>query len=125
MKLGRAIDSADFRADCRELFGHVPSKLKKRFALAEATGRTDAIAAIEAWREELLQRNPLDRKIHPLAYFALLIGASEADAARLHAQEALKAGATVCELFGVAETPAITDGMPAFSLAVEIFTDAI
>ncbi len=115
----------DIRANYRDLLGQVPNNIEKRLALAEAADRTDAIAAIEAWREELLHRNALDRKTQQLVHFALLIGSAEEIPARLHATGALKAGATVRELFGVAETAAITGGMPAFSRAVDIITDAI
>ena len=115
----------DIRANYRDLLGQVPNNIEKRLALAEAADRTDAIAAIEAWREELLHRNALDRKTQQLVHFALLIGSGEEIPARLHATGALKAGATVRELFGVAETAAITGGMPAFSRAVDIITDAI
>ncbi len=115
----------EIRANYRDLLGQVPNNIEKRLALAEAAGRTDAIAAIEAWREELLHRNALDRRTQQLVHFALLIGSGEENPARLHATGALKAGATVRELFGVAETAAITGGMPAFSRAVDIITDAI
>jgi len=115
----------DIRANYRDLLGQVPSNIEKRMVLAEAADRTDAIAAIEAWREELLHRNALDRRTQQLVHFALLIGSGEEVPARLHATGALKAGATVRELFGVAETAAITGGMPAFSRAVDIITDAI
>ncbi len=115
----------DIRANYRDLLGKVPDNIEKRLVLAEAADRTDAIAAIEAWREELLHRNALDRRTQQLVHFALLIGSGEEIPARLHATGALKAGATVRELFGVAETAAITGGMPAFSRAVDIITDAI
>ncbi len=115
----------DIRANYRDLLGQVPSNIEKRLVLAEAADRTDAIAAIEGWREELLHRNALDRRTQQLVHFALLIGSAEEIPARLHATGALKAGATVRELFGVAETAAITGGMPAFSRAVDIITDAI
>ncbi len=115
----------DIRANYRDLLGQVPSNIEKRLALAEAADRTDAIAAIEAWREELLHRNALDRRTQQLVHFAMLIASGEDIPARLHATGALKAGATVRELFGVAETAAITGGMPAFSRAVDIITDAI
>lgn len=114
----------DIRANYRDLLGQVPDNIEKRLALAEAADRTDAIAAIEAWREELLHRNALDRRTQQLVHFALLIGSGEEIPARLHATGAIKAGATVRELFGVAETAAITGGMPAFSRAVDIITDA-
>ena len=98
----------DIRANYRDLLGQVPDNIEKRLALAEAADRTDAIAAIETWREELLHRNALDRRTQQLVHFALLIGSGEENPARLHATGALKAGATVRELFGVAETAAIT-----------------
>ena len=85
----------------------------------------DALGAIEAWREELLHRNPLPRKTQQLVHFALLIGAGLERPARLHAKAALKAGASIRDLFGVAETAAVTGGMPAFSLAVAIIKETM
>ena len=113
------------RANYQELLGHVPANIEKRLALAEVANHSEAILAIEEWREELLHRNPLDRKTQQLVHFALLIGAAQNKPAKLHAMGSLKAGATVQELFGVAETAAITGGMPAFSRAVEIISAAI
>ncbi len=113
------------RANYRELLGHVPANIEIRLTLAEAAKRGAAIEAIEAWREELILRNPLDRKTQQLVHFALLIGAGHDQPARIHAQGAIKAGATVEELFGVAETAAITGGMPAFSRAITIIQRAL
>ncbi len=50
----------------------------------------------------------------------MLIGAGEEKPALLHAQGALKAGATLAELLGVCETATIVGGMAAFSRAVDI-----
>ena len=115
----------DFRKNYRDLFGFVPDAIEDRLAVGKAADRMDAIGAIEAWREELLHRNALDRKTQQLVHFALLIGAGQERPARLHASAALKAGASVRDLFGVAETAAVTGGMPAFSLAIALISDAM
>lgn len=103
-----------------DLLGHVPDGIEKRFALAEMVGRAEAVLAVEELRDELLHRNPLDRRTQQLVQFAMLIGAGETAAARHHAAGALKAGATPAELFGVCETAAVVGGMPAFSRAIEV-----
>ncbi len=117
--------SKNLRDNYKDLFGFVPKAIEDRIALGELANRMDAVTAIEAWREELLHRNALDRKTQQLVHFALLIGAGLEVPARLHAKAALKAGATVRDLFGVAETAAVTGGMPAFSLAVAIIGEAV
>lgn len=111
------------RANYIALLGHVPDNIETRLTLAEEVGRMPAVAAIEAWREELIHRNALDKKTQQLVHFALLIGAGEDQPAALHAGAALRAGASIKELFGVAETAAITGGMPAFSRAVRIISE--
>jgi len=108
-----------------DLLGHVPGNIETRLKLAEAAGRLNAFEAIEDWRAELLHNNPLDRKTQQLVHFALLIGSGDTMPAELHARGALKAGASIRELFGVAETAAVTGGMPAFSRAVRIIAEAV
>lgn len=113
------------RARYRDLLGYVPETLETRLTLAEAAGRMTAIEAVEAMRDELLHRNPLDRRTQQLVHLAMLIGAGEDGPARLHAEGAIKAGATVSELFGVCETAAVVGGMPAFSRAVDVVVGAL
>ena len=115
----------EIRGNYIELLGYVPKNIEKRLKLAKAADRLDDIGAIEDWREELLHNNPLDRKTQQLVHFALLIGSGDDMPAALHAKGALKAGADVRDLFGVAETAAVTGGMPAFSRAVTIIDQAI
>lgn len=118
-------DLHDLQARYEQLFGYVPDNVRRRSELAELAGHPAAIAAVEHFRQVLLHDNPLAPKIQQLVHFALLIGAGADGPARLHAQGALKAGATVAELFGVCETAAITGGMPAFSRAVEAVYAAV
>lgn len=106
-----------------ELVGQMPTGLTDRLRLAQATGREAAIHAIEQMREELLHRNPLDRRTQQLVHFGMLVALRAADAARLHAAGAIKAGATLSDLQGVAETAAIVAGMPGFSLAAELIAE--
>lgn len=112
-------DLPELQARYERLFGYVPDNVRKRRELAELAGHPAAIAAIEHYRQVLIHENPLEPKVQQLVHFALLIGAGADGPARLHAQGALRAGATAAELFGVCETAAITGGMPAFSRAVE------
>lgn len=102
-----------------ELLGTLPEMVEYRLRLAKATGREVALEAIERMRGVLIHNNPLDRRTQQLVHFAMLIGRGEAGPARLHAAGAVKAGASLSDLQGVAETAAIVCGMPGFGLAVE------
>lgn len=108
-----------------ELLGHVPKTFEARLALARRVDRLDAIAAVESFRDELLHRSALDRRTQQLVHFAMLIASGEEGAARLHAVGAIKAGASLRDLFGVCETAAVVGGMPAFSRAVGIVGSVI
>lgn len=101
------------------LLGTLPGMIEYRLRLAKATGREVAVEAIERLRSELIHRNPLDRRTQQLVHFAMLIGRGEVGPAHLHAAGAVKAGASLSDLQGVAETAAIVCGMPGFGLAVE------
>lgn len=102
------------------LLGHYPAKVSDRLHLASAVGREQAVMAIEAMREQLITHNPLDRKTQQLVHLAMLIARNEVAAATLHIRAAHKAGATLAELHGVAETAAVVCGMPGYSLAVDL-----
>lgn len=115
----------NIRKKYEELLGFVPENIEKRLKLAVFSEETDAIEVIEKYREQLIYNNPLDKKTQQLVHFALLIGGMHKEPAKLHSKGALKAGATVKELFGVCETAAITGGMPAFSLAVDCVFEAM
>jgi 4-carboxymuconolactone decarboxylase len=107
-----------------ELFGSVPASIETRLALAEQTGRLEAVEAIEAPRRVLILDNPLGRKTGQLVHFAQLIAVGKAEPVRLHARAARKAGASLGELAGAAELAPITAGMPAYGLGVEILAEA-
>lgn len=102
------------------LLGSVPSTLAERREVARATGRESAIDAIERFRQELIHRNPLGLRTQQLVHFAMLIARGEAAAARVHVTAAIKSGATLRDLQGVAETAAVVCGMPGFGLAIEL-----
>lgn len=104
----------------RHVFGHVPAGIDERLRVAEATGRLGAVEAIEALRQSLLAENPLEPRVQQLVHFAQLVALGREGPARLHARGALRAGATLTDLVGVAETSLVTSGMPAYGLAVEI-----
>lgn len=107
----------------RQVFGSVPAGIENRIAVAEATGRIEAVETIEALRQVLLAENPLGARIQQLVHFAQLVAVNQEDAARLHARAALRAGATLTDLVGVAETSLVTCGMPAYGLAIAIIAD--
>ncbi len=104
----------------RKAFGTVPPGIDQRIALAQATGRLDAVETIEELRRVLLAENPLDPRTQQLVHFAQLVALGREDPARLHARGALHAGASITDLLGVAETSLVTAGMPAYALAVAI-----
>ena len=104
----------------REVFGTVPPEVEDRLAVAEATGRLDAVEAIETLRRAVLADNPLEPRVQQLVHFAPLVALGREDPARLHARGARRAGATIEDLVGVAETSLVTAGMPAYALAIEI-----
>lgn len=109
----------------KELLGYVPQNIRQRVKLAELAKHSEAIGAVEHFRQTLIYDNPLDSKTQQLVHFAMLIGSGETEPARFHCDGALKAGANVAELFGVCETAAIVGGMPAFSRAVNIVSEAL
>ncbi len=111
------------RAAYSELFGSIPASLETRLALAQQTGRLEAVEAIETLRRVLIMDNPLGRKTGQLVHFAQLLVVGKAAPARLHARAARKAGASLGELAGVAELALITAGMPGFGLGVEILAE--
>lgn len=108
-----------------KLFGFIPENIRQRLELASQAEHPEAFEAIEQFRKTLIHENPLERKIQQMVHFALLIGANHSKPALYHAKGALKAGATVREMFGICETAAITGGMPAFTLATEVLYQAL
>lgn len=106
------------------LFGQVPSNIDNRFKMAKMVDRLDSILAIEDWRDCLIYKTNSTPAIQQLIHFSLLIGSKDWSPAKLHALGALKAGATFIDLWTVCETAAITGGMPMFSGAVEILSQA-
>lgn len=109
----------------RELLGFVPENVRRRVALAALVGEEDSIRAVEQFRKILIHHNPLDRKTQQLVHLAMLLAIGSTEPARLHAQGALKAGASPRDLYGVCETAAIVGGMPAFSRAVDVVYQAL
>ncbi len=83
--------------------------------IAEATGRLDALSAMEAYREAVLDRSPLPAKVQRLVHFGLTLAIAEEEAIAAHALSASKAGASLPELVGVCETAVIVLGMPAYT----------
>lgn len=109
----------------RDVFATVPAGIEARIAVAEATGRLEAVETIEQLRKALLAGNPLDARVQQLVHFAQLIALGREGPARLHARGALRAGATPADLVGVAETSLVTSGMPAYALAIDIIAELL
>lgn len=107
----------------RETFGEVPAGIEQRLRVAESTGRLPAVEAIEELRRALLADNPLGPRVQQLVHFGQLLALGRSGPARLHAGGALRAGAGLGDLVGVAETALVTAGMPAYSLGIEIIAE--
>lgn len=107
----------------RDVFGSVPDGIEDRITVAEAAGRLGAVETIEALRRVLLAENPLGARTQQLVHFGQLVALGREGPARLHAQGALRVGASITDLVGVAETSLVTAGMPAYSLAVTIVAE--
>lgn len=113
------------REHYRPVFGSVPAGIEDRLAVAERTGRLNAVEAIEELRRTVLAGNPLEARVPQLVHFGQLLALGRVGPARLHAHGALRAGADAADLVGVAETALITAGMPAYSLGIEIIAELL
>lgn len=107
----------------RSTFGTVPAGIEARLAVGQANGRLAAVEAIETLRQALLADNPLEPRVQQLVHFGQLLALGRTAPARLHARGALRAGACMADLVGVAETALVTSGMPAYSLGIEIVAE--
>lgn len=107
----------------RDTFGSIPEGIEDRIAVAEATDRLGSVKVIEDLRRALLAENPLGPKVQQLVHFAQLVALGRAGPAALHARGALRAGASLVDLVGVAETSLVTSGMPAYSLAIGVVAE--
>jgi 4-carboxymuconolactone decarboxylase len=105
------------------MLGEVPPHVRERWAAVAALGRPELIEAIEALRAVAIAENPLGLRVQQLVQFGQLLVLGQEGPARLHAAAALRQGATMAELLGVAETAFITGGVPAFSLGVRVLDE--
>src|SRR3546814_15454988 len=51
------------------MFGSIPPGIERRLQAAEAANRFEVVTAIEAWRAELLDNNPLSSSTQRLVHF--------------------------------------------------------
>jgi 4-carboxymuconolactone decarboxylase len=107
------------------MFGAVPPAIARRLDTAQMAGRFDAILAIERWRTELLDHNPLPQATQRLVHFAMTLAVGDAGISADHARSALRAGATIADLHGVCETAAVVFGMPGYSRGVAALASAL
>jgi 4-carboxymuconolactone decarboxylase len=105
------------------MLGEVPPHVRGRWATVAALGRPELIEAIEGLRAVAIGDNPLGLRVQQLVQFGQLLVLGEEGPARLHAAAALRQGATMSDLLGVAETAFITGGVPAFSLGVRVLEE--
>jgi 4-carboxymuconolactone decarboxylase len=107
----------------RALLGEIPPHVRDRWATLAGAGRATSIERIEQMRGELIANNPLGLRVQQLVQFGQLLVLGSEGPAKLHAGAALRQGATVADLVGVAETALITGGVPAFSLGVRVIAE--
>lgn len=105
------------------MLGEVPPHVRERWAAVVALGRPELIEAIEQLRAVAIAQNPLGLRVQQLVQFGQLLVLGEEGPARLHAAAALRQGASLADLLGVAETAFITGGVPAFSLGVRLLDE--
>lgn len=105
------------------ILGEVPPHVRERWAAVAALGRPELIEAIEQLRAVAIAENPLGLRVQQLVHFGQLLVLGQEGPARLHAAAALRQGASLAELLGVAETAFITGGVPAFSLGVRLIDE--
>ncbi|MBD2001285.1 carboxymuconolactone decarboxylase family protein [Leptolyngbya sp. FACHB-541] len=98
-----------------ERFGSIPSAVQTRLEVAEATGRLEALSALEAFRKITIDESPLTAKIQRLVHFGMTLAIAEDEAIAAHALSAHREGASLSELVGVCESAAIVLGMPAYT----------
>jgi 4-carboxymuconolactone decarboxylase len=102
------------------MLGEVPPHVRERWPAVAALGRPELIEAIERLRAVAIAENPLGLLVQQLVQFGQLLVLGQEAPARLHAAAALRHGASLSDLLGVAETALITGGIPASSLGVRL-----
>ncbi|HZN73605.1 MAG TPA: carboxymuconolactone decarboxylase family protein [Micromonosporaceae bacterium] len=105
------------------LLGEIPPHVRDRWATLAAAGRVASIERIEQMRAQLIAENPLGLRVQQLVQFGQLLVLGSEGPAKLHANAALRHGATMQDLVGVAETALVTGGVPAFSLGVRVIAE--
>ncbi|MDH6132102.1 4-carboxymuconolactone decarboxylase [Kitasatospora sp. MAA4] len=109
----------------RATLGAVPGGVEDRLRVAGVLGRLPTEEALAALRHIVLTDSPLGGRVQQLVHFGQLLTLGRAAPARLHAQGALHAGASLTDLVGVAETALITSGVPAYALGIEIVAELL
>jgi 4-carboxymuconolactone decarboxylase len=105
------------------MLGEVPPHVRERWAAVAGLGRPELIEAIERLRLVAIAQNPMGLRVQQLVQFGQLLVLGQEGPARLHAAAALRHGASLAELLGVAETAFITAGVPAFSLGIRLIDE--
>lgn len=123
---GAALSPAErsrYDANYVALFGEVSENARRRWEVTERHGRSDVARLVEELRIKAIHESRLDLRTQQLVHFGQLVALGRKPAAEHHARAALKAGASVDDLLGVAETAFLTGGIPAYSLGIEIIAE--
>src|SRR3546814_14537782 len=83
------------------MFGSIPPGIERRLQAAEAANRFEVVTAIEAWRAELLDNNPLSSTTPRLVHFGLTLSVGDAPFTAAHALPALLACSALADLPGL------------------------
>src|SRR3546814_15214930 len=88
------------------MFGSIPPGIERRLQAAEAANRFEVVTALEAWRAELLDNNPLSSTTQRLCNFGIPLACGDATTTADHDQSSMRAGRTCAQLEGVFRTVA-------------------
>jgi 4-carboxymuconolactone decarboxylase len=108
-----------------DMIGEIPPHVRERWSIIRAAGRPNTVHAIEQLRGVVISDSPLELRVQQMVQFGQLLVLRAEGPARLHARAAMKHGATVQELMGIAETAYLTGGITAFSLGVAVIGELL
>lgn len=101
-----------------ELIGEVPGSVSDRWQWLEEKGRSTTVGHVERLREQAVHANPMGMKVTQLVQFGMMAVLGREYGAQVHAAAALRHGATLEELIGVAEVAFVAGGANGYNLGI-------